>query len=301
MELLKRTIKSGYVSFKRNIGLNAATIFIMVMVIFIITVLFLLNPISEILISNLQERVDVSVYFEEIASDDDVLGIKEQLSSIPEVKEIEYISREEALSRFTERHKNNPVIMASLSEIGDNPFLASISIRAWQASQYEEITAFLEGAPFKGLINKVDYHERRPVIEKVFAITASVNRAGFLFSFFLGIIALLIAFNTIRTAIYNSREEISIMRLVGASDSFIRAPFLIQGAIIGLFSAIITLLLVLGICYGFSARIESFAPGINIFNIFVSNFWTIFLIQFSLGVGLGVFSSMIAIRKYLKV
>ena len=297
----KRIFKAGWKNFSRNIGLSFATIFILLMVISLVTLLFLLNPAFKILISNIQGKVDVSVYFKKDVLPENILGAKSEISKIPEVKDVEYISSDEALERFIEKHKNDPVLMESLTEIGENPFAASLNIKAWQASQYEQVVSFLENGPFKDLINKVDYYQRKPIIEKVFSITTAVNKTGIIFSIILGVVAVLVAFNTIRIAIYNSGEEISIMRLVGAPNRFIRGPFLVQGAIAGFIAVLIALLITFGICYFLDPKIKIIISEISIFGLFLSNFWLLILIQLATGIGIGIFSSMIAIRKYLKI
>lgn len=280
--------------------MSIATILIMVVVISLATLLFLLNPASKILISGLQEKVDISVYFGEDVLPGDIWEVESEISRIPEVKDVEYVSREQALEKFIEKHRDDPVLMESLTEIGYNPFLASLNIKAWQVSQYEQVTNFLETGPFRNLIDKVDYHQRKPVIEKVFSITSGINKVGIFFSIIFGAIAILVAFNTIRIAIYNSSEEISIMRLVGASNWFVRGPFLIQGAIVGFIATLITITITFGICYGLDSKIRVIAPEISIFSLFLSNFWILVLIQLATGIGLGILSSFIAIRKYLR-
>jgi len=299
--LLRRVIKTGWKGFRRNIGLSLATILIMVIVVSLATLLFLLNPVSKILIADIKEKVDISVYFKEDISSEYILEIESEISKIPEVKDIEYISKEQALEKFIEKHQDDPILMGSLTELGFNPFLASLNIKAWEPSQYEQVVNFLETSSFGNLIDKVDYHERKPVIEKVFSMISGLNKIGIFFSILFAVIAVLIAFNTIRTAIYNSGKEISIMRLIGASNWFVRGPFLIQGIIIGFIATLITLLITFGFCYGFDARIKTIAPDISIYSIFVSNFFLLFLIQLATGIGLGIISSYIAVRKYLKI
>ncbi len=298
---LRRVIKTGWRGFRRNIGLSLATILIMVMVISLATLLFLLSPVSDILITDIKEKVDISVYFKEDVLSEDILEVETEILKIPEVKDVEYVSKEQALEKFIERHKDDPVLMESLTEVGANPFLASLNIRAWEVSQYEQVTNFLETSPFRSLIDKVDYHQRKPVIDKVFSMVSGFYKIGIFFSIVFAVVAVLIAFNTIRIAIYNSGEEISIMRLVGASNWFVRGPFLIQGIIIGFIAALITLLISFGLCYGFDNKIKAIAPEISIYSIFVSNFFLLFLIQLATGIGLGVISSYVAVRKYLKI
>ena len=295
----RRIFKLGWQSFSRDGGLAAATVFILVIVIALVTSLFILKEVSQFLIAELQEKVDISVYFKERASETEILNIKKELSKIPEVKEVKYVSKTEALEEFVERHQDEPVLMESLEEVG-NPFLASLNIKAWEASQYGMIANFLEHPVYENLVEKVDYYQRKPVIEKIFAITSGMEKAGWLGAIVLVIIAILVTFNTIRLAIYNFREEIKIQRLVGAGNWFIRAPFLVQGAISGILAVIICLLIFTLICWIFSPNLEIFFPGLNLFSFFTDNFWTLLIVQLITGVGLGVISSTLAIRKYLK-
>jgi len=298
---IKRIFKLGWSSFTRDGGIATATIFILVITIFLVSLLFLFQNISQFLISSLQEKVDISVYFKEIIPEEDILNVEKELSQIPEVKNVKYVSKEEALEIFVERHKDDPVLMSSLEEVGGNPFLASLNIKAWEASQYQKVADFLEGPRFENLIEKVDYYQRKPVIERIFSLTSAANKAGISLSIALVVVAILVTFNTIRLAILNQKEEIQIQRLVGASNFFIRGPFLIQGTISGILAFLICLLLFTLICWVFSPKIEIFFPGLNIFSFFTKNFWTLFLIQIFTGILLGIISSTIAIRKYLKV
>ena len=296
----KRIFKLGWQSFSRDGGLAAATVFILVIVITLVSSLFILKEVSQFLIAAIQEKVDISVYFKERALETEILNIKEEISKIPEVKEVKYISKVKALEEFVERHKDEPVLMESLEEVG-NPFLASLNIKAWEASQYGVIANFLEHPVYEDLVEKVDYYQRKPVIEKIFALSAGMEKTGWMGAIILVVVAILVTFNTIRLAIYNFREEIKIQRLVGAGNWFIRGPFLVQGVISGISAALICLLIFSLISWGLSPKIEIFFPGLNIFQIFVSNFWTIVLIQLSTGILLGVISSTLATRKYLKV
>ncbi len=299
--LFKRTIQAGYKSFSRNIGLSLATIFIMVLVLMLLTFLFLLKPGSEILMQEIEERIDISVYFKEYVLDEDVLDIKESINKNPDIREVEYISKEQALTEFEERHKENPIIMESLQEIGFNPFVASLNIKAQEIGKYEEITEFLEAAPFATLIDKIDFHERKAVIETISSINENTKTVFLIFILVLGSIAFLVGFNTIKMGIYSLAEEIKIMKLVGASNWLVRGPFLVQGSMVGIIAAIITFILTFLFVFLFDARIQFLIPEVSIYGLFVDNLWQLILLQFGAGIGLGVFSSIIAIRKYLNV
>ena len=299
--LFKRMFRAGWQSLRRNGGIVTANIFIMTMAIFVITSLFFFKDISRFLIINIQEKVDVSVYFKNEALEEDILRAKQELAEVPEVKEVKYVSKEEALEVFVEKHKNNPILMESLEEVGINPFLASLGVKAFQASQYATVVGFLEDFHFNYLIEKIDYFERKPVIERIFTLTSDFNRAGIIFSIILIVIAALITFNAVRLSIYNSREEIKIQCLVGASKWFVRGPFLIQGAICGFFAALTCLLVFALLSWGFNSRAEFLFPGFGLFNFFVKNIWMILLIQLFSGISLGIVSSLIAVKKYLNI
>jgi len=301
---IKRIFKSGWQSFSRDGDIAAANIFIMTMTILLATSLFLFKNISQILISAIREKADISVYFKTAAQEEDILNIQEELSKIPEVKDVEYVSKEKALEDFIQRHKDNQVLMGSLEEVGGNPFLAALNVRAFEASQYQAVVNFLDATlepVYQNLIEKVDYYQRKPVIERIFALTSGAGKVGIFLSIVLAIVAILVAFNTIRLAILNQAEEIKIQRLVGASNWFIRGPFLVQGAISGIISTLISLLIFALICWFLGPKIEFLFSGLNVWKFFTGNFFTIILIQLSTGILLGAISSSIAIRKYLKV
>ena len=298
---LRRIIKSSWKSIFRDGGLVAANVFILVMTISAMASLLVFQDVSRFLIDSIQGKVDISVYFKFETAEEDILKVKDEIIEIPEVKGVDYVSKDTALKEFTERHKDNPVLMESLAEVGTNPFLASLNIKAFEASQYESIASFFESAKFESIVEKVDYHQRRPVIERIYSLTSNLNKIGIIFSVILALVAVLVAFNTIRLAIYNSREEIKIQRLVGASNWFIRGPFIVQGVISGIFAALICLALFMGLCWALNSRAEALFPGLALWGFFAGNFWMIFLSQLAIGIGLGGVSSFIAVRRYLEV
>ena len=298
---LTRIFGSGWKNFNRHSGFSLATIVIMIMVVSLATFIFLLRETSSSLIAQLEAGVDLRVYFEEDLSTEELMDIREELAKIPEIKSFEYVSREEALYGFKDRYKDNPIIMESLEEVGTNPFLASLNINAWEPAQYASIAGFLERSAFSESITKIDYAQKAPAIERLFSITSTLSRAGIILGSILVLVVMIIVFNTARLAIYNSKEEIEIMRLVGASNWFIRGPFLVQGALCGFFATLISLLLFTGVLYYVSPKLEFLAQGFELFAFFVNNLFIILGIQLAAGVGLGALSSWLAVRKYLKI
>jgi len=299
--ILKRISKLGWQNFSRDRGMAATTCFIIVMTILLVSSLFIFQEVSQFLISSIQEKADISVYFKDNTPEEEILNLEEELTKIPEVKDVKYVSEEEVLKEFVERHKDNPVLIESIEEVGGSPFLAVLNIKAFQAQQYQTVVDFLNKPDFGNLIEKVDYYQRKPIIERIFGLTDGMKKAGWTVSVVLAIIAILVTFNTIRLAILNQREEIKIQSLVGASNWFIRGPFLVQGTISGFFAALISLLIFSFLCWFVSHKIEFLFPNLNIWSFFIDNFSTLILIQLSTGILLGIISSIIAIRKYLKI
>ncbi|MBD3208220.1 MAG: FtsX-like permease family protein [Candidatus Nealsonbacteria bacterium] len=296
---IKRVLKLGWQAFYRDGEIALATIFVLFLSITLVSSLFLFKDVSQFLIAKLEEKVDVSVYFKEGATEEDVLGLKEELSDFPEIKEVEYVSPEEAQQEFVQRHQDEPLLLESMEELGRNPFLASLNIKAWQPSQYEKVSQFLENPEFTNLIEKVDYYQRKLMISRLSSFNSMITRAGVSVALLLIIVATAVTFNTIRLSIYNLRKEIKVQRLVGASNWFIRGPFLVQGAICGLLATTISLLTLAGASWFLTSRVGDFFAGLDIFTMFLNNFQIILAIQLLTGIGLGVTGSTIAIRKYL--
>jgi cell division transport system permease protein len=263
------------------------------------TSIFLFRGMSSFLMDSLEKKFDISVYFKEDSMETEILKTKDLLLELPEVKSVAYVSQDQALEIFKEKHKDNETINQALVEAGDNPFLASLNVRAGSVSNYETINKFLQNARFESLIDKVDYYQRKPVIESFYYLIDNLQKTGLVLTLVLAFIAFSITFVTIRLAIYSASEEIGIMRLVGADNWFIRGPFLVQGVICGLLAFLISLILFLALSYSLSPKILYLTSGFNLFQYFIGNFFTVFALQILSGAGLGVFSSLIAIRRYL--
>jgi len=297
---IQRIIKAGWNNFWRNRWLSLATISVMFLAIFSASVLVLLNVIGQNILITLQNKVDVSVYIKQEVGEQEINKMRSDLMFLGEVKNVVYVSSEEALVKFKERHKENPTLMESVAELG-NPLLPALNIEANNASQYDAIISFLENGKYKESIEKINYKQSKPLIEKLSNFSDKVKRGGLLISIILAVVAGLVAFNTIRLAMYNFKNEVEVMRLVGASDWYIRGPFLVEGILYGAFAALSALIILTPLLYFFSPKISILAPDSNIFKWYTDNFFLFFLLQLILGIVLGGASSIVAIRKYLRV
>lgn len=302
---IKRMLRSGFVGFWRNAFVSIAAIFVMTVALFVVGSTIMLDKLLAVSLDNIQAKVDINVYFVTDAVQTDIDTLKASLEALPDVAEVTYTSREDALALFSERHKNDETIMQGLEELGDNPLGASLSIRAKSTSQYEGIAQFLSDKqavedPQHPLIDEVNFTKNKDAIDKLTNIINAVQRSTFIAMIILVSASILITFNTIRLAIYTTREEISVMRLVGASNMFIRGPFMLQGIMYGVAAGVLALLIIYPIVLWLGPQTEQFFE-FNIFNYFVSDFARIFGIIVGSGVVLGMVSSVLAVARYLDV
>ncbi|OGZ41591.1 MAG: hypothetical protein A3C80_00095 [Candidatus Ryanbacteria bacterium RIFCSPHIGHO2_02_FULL_45_43] len=294
-----RVIKAGFTSFWRNGSVSFASILVMVLALFMIGSLLFSQVLLRATLDAVKGKIDISVYFKATALEGEIASLQASLAALPEVSEIEYISREDSLAIFRERHQNNALISSSLEELGENPLGAALNIRAKNPQHYENIALFLEEGNFP-VIDKVNYRKNKLVIDRLTAIISGSQKVGIGITVVLGAIAMLIVFNTIRLAIFTSKTEIEIMKLVGASRRYIRSPYLVEGFLYGAVASIVTTLLFWPLTYWLSPRAVQFF-GFDLYLYYIANIFQFFLLLFLSGVILGVFSSFIATRRYLKV
>jgi cell division transport system permease protein len=279
----------------------------MMVTLFVIGSVIFSGVILKSTLEQIRDKVDINVYFVTTAGEADILAMKKNLEALPEVAPpIIYTTKEQALADFKKRHENDQFTIQALDELGENPLGAKLNIKAKDPSQYESIAQFLQNksllsANGTSIIDKVNYYQNKAAIDRLSKIIDSANSLGLVLTIVLIIISMLITFNTLRLVIYMSRDEIGVMRLVGASTNYIRGPFFVAGAIYGFISAILTLILFYPITLWLGNTTENFFVGLNIFHYYTTNFGQIFLIIIASGVAIGSISSFFAVRKYLKV
>lgn len=298
---LNRIIKSGLVNFWRNGWLSTATVLIMTIALVTWTSIFLSNVVLTSVLNVLAEKVDVSVYFNLDTKESDILTLKSKLESLNEVASVEYVSTDQALEIFKNRHASDDILLKSIQELSANPLEASLNILAKDSAQYETIASFLNQEQFKNIVSKINYTENKIVIDRLNNIIRVLRESGFVTGLILAFIAFLVAFNTVRLAIYSSREEITVMKLVGASNWFVRGPFLVEGVLHGIIASAFSFLVIIPGVGFLGPKLLNFLPEINLVSYIGNNFWSLLFFQTLGGIILGVFSSWVAIRKYLKV
>lgn len=303
MTELKRIIKAGFINFTRNGLVSFAAVLVATITLSFVTIIILLQAVLYFSLNNIKDKVDVTIYFNVGASEEKILSLKESLLKLPEVSEVTYTSDKEALELFRARHQNDYPTIAALDEIGTNPLGAYLNIKAKDISQYENIANFLKSddpavSASVNIIEKINYHQNKLVIDRLNSLISGAQRLGLLITFILVIISIIITFNTIRLAIFISKEEIGVMRLVGASKMYVRGPFMVAGVIYGVIATFITLIIFLPVTFWLGHSMTNFF-GFNIFDYFISNFIQIFILNLLFGTLLGIISASLAVRKYL--
>ncbi len=300
----KRIVRSGYRSFMRSGFTSIASILMMTITLFVILSLIFVKATLSFALNDIKEKVDVTVYFVPGANESAILNIKDALSKLPEVRDVFYTSSDQALALFKERHANDYLTLQSLDELNDNPLGATLNVKARDPSQYESISKYFESDNILArgaltIVDKVDYHQNKIVIDRLTAIIAGAERLGLIVSLVLILISIIITFSTIRLIIYMSREEIGVMRLVGAGGRYIRGPFIVSGMLVGICAAITTIVIYIPISIWLGNQMTDFI-GINLYTYFKSNFFQLFIIVLGSGLILGSISSIFAVHRYLR-
>lgn len=301
----KRVARYGLIGFIRNGFVSLSAVLIMTITLFVVSGLMIGSAALNSTFEQLTNKVDVNVYFTTKASEDQIMEMKKLLEALPEVASVTYTSREDALAQFRERHKNDQLTIQALDELSDNPLGAVLSVRAKQTTQYESIAKFLDDQQGKGVgagstIDKVNFYQNKTAIDRLSNIIDTSNRLGIVAAIVLGLSSLLIAFNTIRLAIYTARDEIGVMNIVGASRWYVRGPFMIAGILYGFISALIVLLLLYPFTLWIGPASERFLGTFNTFSYFVDAFPLLFFTLMGTGIALGALSSFLAVRRYLQ-
>jgi len=303
---IRRMITAGAKNFSRGGAVTVATVVIMTVTVGIIASLIFLSAILTSTLGAIKDKVDINVYFVTNASDADIQALIAKVQQLPEVDSVTYTDRDQALQDFKDRHSSDQLTLQALNELGDNPLDASIAVKAKDPSEYGAIADFLQSDPAlssdgTSIIDRVNYYQNQTVIDRLTGAIRTTEHAGIVIVILFALASILIAFATIRLAIYSSRDEIGVMRLVGASNSYIRGPFIVAGVMAGLLAAFIVLVLLFPITWYAGSALESLLAGFNLFTYYIHDFPIIFLILVGSGVLLGGLASIIAVRRYLKV
>ena len=300
---LYRVVKFAFQNFFRNAWLSVATVTVLVLTLVSVNMLLVLNVLGKVAITTVRSKIDVSVHFRPDVEDSRVQSVKIFLLSLPEVKDVQYISPAEALQRFNEDYRADTGVIESLGEVGTNPFGATLVVQAHNLEDYPKVMGLLDDPLYASLIEAKDYDDRQTMIARVEAISTKLEAFGIGVSGVFGLITLLIVWNTIRVSIYTRKEEIGIMRLVGASDGFIRAPFYVEALLWSVLAFVMCAAVVAPALRFSQPYLQDFfgTGAVDLAGFYAANWPAIVAFEFGSIALMGLVTSKMATAKYLKV
>jgi len=292
-------LKLAFQSFARNRLLSLASTLVMALTLLTISIIMMLNFFSDEFIESINKRIDVEIFFKDTASTAEIGRVKDNLTARQDVSEVVFISKEQALSIWREQMKDNKQLLEIIDE-KDNPLPASLKVKSKDPNSIPEIVSYVRGSRWSDLIHKLSYDENKNIIERILRITGNTKKIGWVLSGIFVVVSILIVYNTMRITIFTRREEIEIMRLVGATGSFVTWPFIIEGILYGLIAAV-SAVVVLGITLYFASPAIYQYTKFDVMTTFFGHLWTIAGSSFGVGLVLSIATAGFAVRKYLKI
>lgn len=302
---IMRIFKTGFINFFRNFSLSVAATAVMVVTLTIVLFFVIANATFTHSIQEINDKINVSVYLKDNISEDKKEGLMQDLRSLNNVKELKYVSKEQALQQYREDNKDNLELLLAVSQT-DNPLPATIQIKPKDPSRNEEIKAVLERPDIKELqSDETSYSgDRKEAIDKISTATTFFKKAVFVSVVVFAFISMLIIFNTIQMAIFNRRDELRIMRLLGASTWFIRGPFIVETMFYGVVSAVLSIVICNALFVVQQQAFDSSTLGLLDINYanqyFADNFFIFFGMQLLFGMSIGAISALIATKRFLR-
>lgn len=298
---LGRVIRLGWLNYWRNRGLSISATLVMTLTLMIVLIFLFINGVLSATSQEMRSRFDMIITFHDTASQEQIDDLQQLLAARPETREVTYVSKEEASARF----QNFPFLTDRTKQAisGDNnPLPRSLEIRTTETSELDDLEAIVAESPWKELIRSNSYGVNEDLIKKLSDFDRALTTAGIVLSLVFLAISFVVVINTIRLTIFARREEIEIMRLVGANNIFIRMPFVVEGILYGMVAATAALIATWLVVQQIGPVLNRYLDVIEVdlTALFISRLPLLIIIELALGLGLAVFASLISIQRYLK-
>jgi len=296
-------VKEASTSFKRNWVMSFGAIVTIFLSLLLIGVSLLVGNVAGSLISKQEQKVNIQVFIKDDARQTDVEGLQLKLKTNPLVKSVNYVSKDQALKNFKEQMKQSPDVIANLE---GNPLPASLAVELHDTHNVEKVASTIKAsAEFKKIASPPDDPSQslkygQDIVQRLFNFTRVLRIVGVVFVVMLAVVSLIFINNTIRMAIYARRNELSIMRLVGASNWFIRMPFIFEGMIQAIIGALLAIAVIMSVQFFILPKIQNTIRFMS-FGVSSGFIWMVSLILVAGGVAIGGLGSWMAMRRYLKV
>ncbi len=300
-----RIVYTGIVNFFRNASLAIAAMAVMVVTLTIILLSLVVNTTLSGTIAQITDKIDVSVYLKDDVSANERTAFIDRIEGLPNVASTKYLSKDDALEAYRQENASNQELLQAINQT-DNPLPATIRVKPEDLNKVQDIQKFLEQKENKELQSEEPSYsgDRKEAIDKISHAANMLQRVGIAGIVLFAVISVLIIFNTIQMAIFNRRDELAIMRLLGANTWYIRGPFVVESVIYGVVSGLISILIIKSLFIASSGTLEASSLGLLDIGYaqryFNDHFWLLLLAQLAIGVAIGASSSIIATRRYLK-
>jgi cell division transport system permease protein len=256
-----RIISFAWKNFVRNAWIWLATVVVLVLALLSVNVLIGVNALSSSAIGALEKKIDLSVYFKPGTPDAVLDQARSYLASLPQAERVDLLTAEQALAAFKERHAGDENILGALAQLDQNPFGAAMTVKARQTDDYPFLIQALANPQFDFAVESQTYDDHAAAIERVRQIAKTIRYFGAVLTAIFVLFSALIVYNAIRVAIYTMREEIGIMRLVGASNAFVRLPLIVDAIFLAGTAVAVSLVLLIGMIAFLEPRIRVFFDG----------------------------------------
>jgi cell division transport system permease protein len=303
----RRIISAGAISFMRNASLAVAAVAVMVVTLTIVLFSIVTSATLNHTISQIADKINISIYLNDNVTNDQRTALIGNLRQLRQVKSVEYISKDQALAEYKAANANNKDLLQAINETG-NPLPASIQVTPVDPSHISQIQSLLNHPLTQALEDPqagTSYSgDRKAAIDKIAHATNVLKQIGIAGVILFTLVSMLIIFNTLQMAIFNRRDEITIMRLLGATTWYIRGPFVVESIIYGIVSALISVTIIDLLFVVASSTLQASSLGLLDIgyanNYFYNNFLILLTVQLLAGIVIGAVSSIIATRRYLK-
>ena len=301
-----RILHTGIVNFIRNMSLAIAAMAVMVVTLTIVLFSLIANATFTNTVQQITNKINVSIYLKDTTTDAQAKELLADLTKQPQVQKTDYLNKEQALQAYINQNKSNTNLLAAATQAG-NPIPATMHAYPKDLNEIQKIKDFLVQEKYAKLQTpeSPSYNgDRKVAIDNITHATNVLRKIGAVTVVIFAIICALIIFNTIQMAIFNRRDEITIMRLLGASTSYIRGPFVVESAIYGLLSGVLSIVITNSAFLATSGALQASSLGLLDINFaneyFQKNFFLLLVAQCFIGILIGTVSATIATRRYLK-
>ena len=298
---LGRTFREGWASFRRNGWLSVATVTVFTLSLLLVGLTSVFGFATGLLLQNLEDKINISVAFNVDTEESRILEMRQALLTYQEIASVDYISRDAALDQFIKTSGDDPNIAKALDEIGGNPLPASLTIRAKRPDQYDAIATAVANSVWKDDIARINYEKNKKIIETVATSSQSAKQTGLILAAIFILVSIIVAFNTIRINMHSRKQEYEIMRLVGASNTYMRLPSVFEGLLYGTSAAVVAAILLVPAIGLIGSSLVFFLPAGFLLSYYASHWFLFFIALVLLGATLGTLSGYLALNKYLKV